>query len=150
MPPASILSYANNMSLGRPQPYRPMPMLRDVRPTSGGRRLSGLGQPGANIDLPNGTTHVVQGVNTTGEILTTSGWQSATQPGGVERWINVHTGDVMLEDGAIVKAAVPGMGLSWWWLGAGALALGGLVLMTGGPRRGGGGGQRRRRRRRRR
>jgi len=150
MPPASMLSYDHWRTLGRPSPSRPMPLLRDVRPTTGGRRLQGLGQPGAQIDLPNGTTHTVQAVNTTGEILTTSGWQSATQPGGIERWINVQTGDVMLEDGTIVAGTRPAAeALSWWWIGGAAvLAAGGLWLIATPPRRGRGGYRRRRRRRR--
>lgn len=87
--------------------------------------LGDLGQPGSQVTLPDGTDHTVQAVNTTGEILTTDGWQSATQPDGTERWINVHTGDSMLSTGEMVRAAT---GLfatlpTWAWWSAGAVAV---------------------------
>jgi hypothetical protein len=101
-----------------------------------GWRLGSLGQPGAQITLPDGQTHTVQDVNTTGEILTTDGWQSATQTDGTERWVNVHTGDVMLSTGEIVKAlGSSGMltsleALPWKWIGGGVVAASVLLYLA--------------------
>ncbi len=155
MPPASVLSYPAATALGAPRGPRPMARVRSFyparptgpawrrRPISGfgdmGTRLivplAGLGQAGSTVDLPDGSSHTVQSVNTSGEILTADGWQSATQTDGTERWVNVHTGDVMLSTGETLRAAraVP----TWlWWGGAGVLGLGVLgFLLTPRPRR---------------
>ncbi len=98
--------------------------------------LASLGQPGATITLPDGVDHIVQAVNTSGEILTTDGWQSATQADGAERWINVHSGDVMLADGLVVKVAgsegviATVSGWHWRWIAAGGGALAVLLYLA--------------------
>jgi len=155
------LSYLNATRLGQPQanPFN-LPRIRNFYPTRqvgpawrrrpitgfgdmGTRVLSPiggtghLGQPGAQISLPDGVTHTVRAVNPSGEILTTDGWQSATQTDGTERWINVHTGDVMLSTGETIKAARPSAfgGMNWWLIGGGvaAVVVVGYLAMQGAP-----------------
>jgi len=157
---ASELSYLNATRLGQPRNDFNLPRIRNFYPTRptgpawrrrpisgfgdmGTRVLSPiggtghLGQPGAQISLPDGVTHTVRAVNPSGEILTTDGWQSATQTDGTERWINVHTGDVMLSTGETIKAARPSLfaGMNWWLIGgAGAAVLVvGYLAMQGAP-----------------
>jgi hypothetical protein len=99
-----------------------------------GVRFGDLGQPGATIDLPDGSTHTVLSVNTSGEIFTTDSWQSATQPDGTERWINAKTGDVMTADGNVIPggtaaAAAAGGGVKLYW--PAILGVGAVILVVG-------------------
>jgi hypothetical protein len=83
------------------------------------------------IDLPNGTSDRVIGTTPDGMVLTAAGWQSIPQPDGSERWVNVHTAQIMLSDGSIVSPSTPtpdgatvGATLQDWLKTGGAIASG--------------------------
>ncbi len=133
--PITALSYAAHRTRLHqgPGPAARGRVLPFVRPTRGGAWWGGRGGLGAlgqaqTIDLPDGSSHDVLSVGTTGEILTRDGWASATQADGTERWINTHTGAVMLSDGTIIPAAATAM--SRWWI-LGAVGAVGLVALVG-------------------
>src|SRR6202040_3978622 len=55
-----------------------------------------------SVDLPNGTSDVVVDTTPDGLVLTGGGWQSLPMPDGSERWLNIYSSVIMLDDGSLI------------------------------------------------